>query len=284
MAILAQVVDIRRGFLRLGGTVRCHLEQAKEVHSNFAESLCYLNNGNPCCCSQFDVGPCDPVVGSEAQSGLMKGDYSVIDYSMQCGSFDVGVSLHAACSSAASSVVPATCCRRVPRFLRVVLPSSAELRLYPVFCFQSWNVDCVICYLSPEMVSCWTFYVCFLDPGLFQLDPEWLFGSPDGDCGLRTCRRHLCRDESVDSGSLLRHCGCARSVFPWTNQQLERLPMSSWSVWCKQQLHWQPLFSSCTLCSSWTNLQLEAKKRCVLCLFGASSSCMCSRDCCSHLH
>ena len=43
----------------------------------------------------------------EAQSGLMKGDYSVIDYSMQCGSFDVGVSLPAACSSAASSVVPA---------------------------------------------------------------------------------------------------------------------------------------------------------------------------------
>ena len=29
------------------------------------ESLCYLNNDNLCCCSQFDVGPCDPVVVSE---------------------------------------------------------------------------------------------------------------------------------------------------------------------------------------------------------------------------
>ena len=37
----------------------------------------------------------------------MKGDYSVIDYSMQCGSLDVGVFVPAACSFAASSVVPA---------------------------------------------------------------------------------------------------------------------------------------------------------------------------------
>ena len=68
------------------------------------------------------MGSCDPVVGSElccwlcaagasipleVQSGLMKGDDSLIDYSMQFCSFDVGVSLPAACSSAAFPVVPA---------------------------------------------------------------------------------------------------------------------------------------------------------------------------------
>ena len=78
----------------------------------------------------------DATILLEAQSGVMKGDYSVTDYSMQCGSFDVGVSLPAACSSAASSVVPAP----FP-FLSCGLALSAELRLYPVFCFQSWNVD-----------------------------------------------------------------------------------------------------------------------------------------------
>ena len=79
-----------------------------------------------------------------AQSGLMKGDYSVVDFSMQCGSFDVGVSL------------PAPVLAAFP-FPSCGLALSAELRLYLVFCFQSWNVDCVICYLSPEMASCWTY-------------------------------------------------------------------------------------------------------------------------------
>ena len=83
----------------------------------------------------------------EAQSGLMKGDYSVIDYSMQCGSFDVWVSLPAACSSAASPVVPAPAVAAFP-FLSCGLALSAELRLYFVFCFQSWNFDDVIGYLS----------------------------------------------------------------------------------------------------------------------------------------
>ena len=87
----------------------------------------------------------------EVQSGLMKGDDSIIDYSMQFGSFDVGVSLPAACSSAAFPVVSAPAVAAFP-FLSCGLALSAELRLYPVFCFQSWNVDYVICYLSPEMV------------------------------------------------------------------------------------------------------------------------------------
>ena len=63
----------------------------------------------------------------------------LIDYSTQCGSFDVGVSLPAACS-AASSVVPAPVVAAFP-FPSCGLALSAELRLYPVFCFQSWNVD-----------------------------------------------------------------------------------------------------------------------------------------------
>ena len=157
--------------------------------------------------------------------------------------------------------------------------------LFPIRCGPGrscgWNVDCCT-------------HVCFLDPGMFQLYPERLYGS--GGCGWRACRCYLCRDRSVDSESLLicscvwwsvhpgdcacrscigsRHCGCARSVLPWTNQQLvrmtmrilvfidasrscsgsrhcgcarfvfpstnlqlERKTMSSWSVWCKQQLH-----------------------------------------------
>ena len=94
----------------------------------------------------------------EAQSGLLKRDHPVIDYSMQCGSFDVGVSVPAACSSAASSVVPALVAFAFP-FPSCGLALSAELGLYPVVCFQSWNVDCVICYRSPEMVSLWIF-VC----------------------------------------------------------------------------------------------------------------------------
>ena len=102
------------------------------------------------------VRAADASILLEAQSGLMKGDYSVIDYSMQCGSFDVGASVPAACSSAASSVVPATVVVAFP-FSSCGLALSAELRLYPVFCFQSWNVDYVICYLSPEMVSLWIF-------------------------------------------------------------------------------------------------------------------------------
>ena len=106
------------------------------------------------------MGSCDPVgsvraadasIPLEVQSGLMKGDGSIIDYSMQCGSFDVGVSLPAACLSAASPVVLALAVAALP-FPSCGLALSAELRLYPVFCFQSWNVDCVICYLSPEMV------------------------------------------------------------------------------------------------------------------------------------
>ena len=86
----------------------------------------------------------------EAQSGLMKGDYSVIDYSMQCGSFDVWVSLMAACSSATSLVVSALAVAAFP-FPSCGLALSAELRLYPVFCFQPWNVDYVIGNLSPDM-------------------------------------------------------------------------------------------------------------------------------------
>ena len=92
----------------------------------------------------------------EVQSGLMTGDDSIIDYSMQFGSFDVGVSLPAACSSAAFSVVSAPAVAAFP-FPLCGLALSAELRLYPVFCFQPWNVDCVMCYLSPEMVFFWIF-------------------------------------------------------------------------------------------------------------------------------
>ena len=111
------------------------------------------------------VRAADASILLEAQSGLVKGDYSVIDCSMQCGSFDVGVSLPAACSSAASSVVLALVVAAFP-FPSCGLALSAELRLYPVFCFQSWNVDYVICYLSPEMVSLWIF-MCFWSLDVF---------------------------------------------------------------------------------------------------------------------
>ena len=104
----------------------------------------------------FSVRAADASILLEAQSGLMKGNYSVVDYSMLCGSFDVGFSLLAACSFAASSVVLAPVVASFP-FPSCGLALSAELRLNHVFCFQSWNVYCVICYLSPEMVSCWTF-------------------------------------------------------------------------------------------------------------------------------
>ena len=98
------------------------------------------------------VRAADASIPLEVQSGLMKGDDSVIDYSMQFGSFDVGVSLPAACSSAASLVVVLAPAVAASPFPSCGLALSGELRLYPVFCFQSWNVDCVICYLSPEMV------------------------------------------------------------------------------------------------------------------------------------
>ena len=92
----------------------------------------------------------------EVQSGLMKGD-SVIDYSMQNGSFDVGVSLPAACSSAASPVVVLAPAVAASPFPSCGLALSAELRLYPVFCFQPWNVDYVIGNLSPDFEFCWLF-------------------------------------------------------------------------------------------------------------------------------
>ena len=94
----------------------------------------------------------------EVQSGLMKGDYSVIDYSMQHGSFDVGVSLPAACSSAASPVVVLASAVAAFPFSSCGLALSAELRLYPVFCFQPWNVDYVIGNLSPDFEFCW--FIC----------------------------------------------------------------------------------------------------------------------------
>ena len=117
----------------------------------------------------FPIRCCDPVdlscaVGSvraadtstplEVQSGLTKGDYSVIDYSIQCGSLDVGVSVLAACWFAASSVVLALVVAAFP-FLPCGLALSAELRLYPVLCFQSWNFDGDIEYLSLETVFNW---------------------------------------------------------------------------------------------------------------------------------
>ena len=86
------------------------------------------------------VRAADTSILLEVQSGLTKGDYSVIDCSMQCGSLDVRVSVPAACWFAACSVVPALVVAAFP-FLPCGLALSAELRLYPVFCFQSWNFD-----------------------------------------------------------------------------------------------------------------------------------------------
>ena len=82
---------------------------------------------------------------------------SVIDYSMQNGSFDVWVSLPAACSSAASLVVVLAPAVAASPFPSCGLALSAELRLYPVFCFQPWNVDCVVGNLSPDFEFCWLF-------------------------------------------------------------------------------------------------------------------------------
>ena len=136
------------------------------------------------------VRAADASIFLEAQSGLLKRDYSVIDYSMQCGSFDVGVSVPAACSSAASSVVLAPVVVAFP-FPSCGLALSAELGLYPVFCFQSWNVDCVICYLSPEMVSLWIFMCGFRTLDCFSWIQNWCLArlmANHGDvpcCGAR---------------------------------------------------------------------------------------------------
>ena len=104
------------------------------------------------------VRAADTSIVLEVQSGLMKGDYSVIDDIMQCCSVDVGVSVLAACWFAASSVVLALVVAAFP-FLPCGLALSAELRLYPVFCFQSWNFDGDIGFLSLEAVFNWTFSV-----------------------------------------------------------------------------------------------------------------------------
>ena len=78
-------------------------------------------------------------------------------YSMQCGSFDVGVSCRLlARLPRLLFVVPAPVVAAFP-FPSCGLAFSAELQLYPVFWFQSWNFGSFICYLSPEMVSHWTF-------------------------------------------------------------------------------------------------------------------------------
>ena len=119
------------------------------------------------------VRAADASILLEAQSGLMKGDYSVIDNFMQCGSFDVGVSLPAACSSAASSFVLALVFAAFP-FPSCGLALSAELRLYPVFCFQSWNVAHVICHLSPKMVSLWI-SMCFWSLDVFSWIQNWFW-------------------------------------------------------------------------------------------------------------
>ena len=104
------------------------------------------------------VRAADASILLEVQSGLMKGDYSVVDYSMQHGSFDVGVSLLAACSSAASPVVVLASAVAAFPFSSCGLALSAELRLFPVFCFQPWNVDYVIGILSPDFEFCW--FIC----------------------------------------------------------------------------------------------------------------------------
>ena len=164
----------------------------------------------------------------------MKGDYSVIDCSMQCGSLDVGFSVLAACSSAASSVVPAPVVAAFP-FPSCGLALSAELRLYPVFCFQSWNVDCVICYLSPEMVSCWTFMCvswtldcfswiqngclvrlmatvgCVRAAAFFAVTNQLIVDLFSSAAAIGVLFNQVTACCSC-SGS--RHCGCARSVFP----------------------------------------------------------------------
>ena len=110
----------------------------------------------------------------EAQSGLMKGDYSVIDYSMQCGSFEFWVSLPAACSSAASPVVLAPAVAAFP-FPSCGLALSAELRLYPVFCFQSWNVDGVTWNLAG-------FLYVFPGPWMKLLWTIWFMEVTAGSC------------------------------------------------------------------------------------------------------
>ena len=92
---------------------------------------------------------------------------------VQCGSLDVGVSVLAACSCAASSSVPAPVVAAFP-FLSCGLALSAELRLYPV-CFQSWNFDGVIGSLSLEMALHWTF---LRDP--WTLDETFVDDMVDG--------------------------------------------------------------------------------------------------------
>ena len=88
VAILAQVVDIRRGFLRLGA-LSSAIWSKRTRFIPISQSLCNIEQWHFLLLFPVRCGP----LRLEAQTGLMKGDYSIIDYSMQCGSFDVGVSV-----------------------------------------------------------------------------------------------------------------------------------------------------------------------------------------------
>ena len=102
------------------------------------------------------VSAADTSILLEEQSGLMKGDDSVIDYSMQNGSLDVGV--RAGCVL----VCRVSCCAcvcRCPVPVPCGLALSAELRLYPGLFFQLWNFDCDMAHLSLQTVFNWTFHV-----------------------------------------------------------------------------------------------------------------------------
>ena len=109
-------------------------------------------------CAVGSVRAADTSILLEEQSGLTKGDYSAIDCSMQYGSLDVGVSVLAACWSAAFSVVPAFVVAAFP-FSPCGLALSADLWLHPGLCFQSWNFGGDMAHLSLETVFNWIFCV-----------------------------------------------------------------------------------------------------------------------------
>ena len=67
--------------------------------------------------------------------------------------------------------------------------------------------------------------MCCLDPGLFQLDPEWLFGSLDGDCGLRACRQDVAEQGSDISATELEpsaSLGCRFSGHPFFDDSVRQ--------------------------------------------------------------
>ena len=176
------------------------------------------------------MGLCDPVVGSElccwlcvcsrhfdSSGGTIWTHERRLFNHRLFHTMSVWVS---PCWSAASSVVLAFVVAAFP-FPPCCFALSAELRRYCGVCFQSCNFDGDMAYLSLEKVCNWTFF-----RERWTLDKTFV-----GHIRSSLCKPQLQRQLPWWSLSL---------ILLRSNRQLVRMSMSSWSVWCKQQLHGWP--------------------------------------------